>query len=294
MDQPAQWKTAALCAAWLGCAAPASAGQEITWYLYDIAPLVIAEGPHKGTGFMEMALHQQLIPALPDYKHNVVVVPIQRIAMMLKSDPQACNPGLIRNAEREQFMTFSAPTLAALPAGMFVRRGDAARVAPYVNSKGKIVLDKLLADGKVHLGIDSARSYGGPVDAVLKPYRDKPQLFTLSTPEASRNLTQMVIAKRIDGMLGQPFEVPYYLGGRAVDDLKALAFYALDEQADVVVNHVACANSEQGQAVIRKLNAALARPGMRDALATHYTAWLDDDARKLADAVRRHISAVKP
>jgi len=294
MDQPARWKQAILCAGWLCCAPSAMAAQEITWYLYDLAPLVITDGPHKGTGFMELALHQQLIPALPDYKHKVVVAPIQRIALMLKSDPQACNPGLIRNAEREQFMAFSAPTLAALPAGMFIRRGDAARVAPYVNAKGKIVLDKLLADNKLNLGIDSARSYGGPVDAVLKPYRDKPQLFSLTIPDASRNLTQMVIAKRIDGMLGQPFEVPYYLGGRTVDDVKALAFYALEEQADVVLNHVACANSEQGQAVIRKLNAVLAKPGMREALAAHYATWLDDDARRLADAMRRHTFAVKP
>lgn len=297
MDLPARWKQAALCAGWLGCAttaAPALASQEITWYLYDIPPLVIADGPHKGAGFMEQALHQQLIPALPEYRHKVVVVPIQRIAMMLKSDPQACNPGLIRNPEREQFMTFSQPTLAALPPGMFVRRGDTARIAPYVNAKGKVVLDKLLGDGKVSIGIDSARSYGAPVDAVLKPYREKPQLFTLSTPEASRSLTQMVIANRIDGMLGQPFEVPYYLGGRTVDDVKALAFYALEEQADVVVNHVACANSEQGQAVIRKLNAVLAKPGTREALAAHYAAWLDDDARKLADAMRRHTFAARP
>ena len=292
MDKPARWKGAALCAGGIGCAAPALAAQEITWYLYDLAPLVITDGPHKGAGFIEQALHQQLIPALPDYKHKIVVVPIQRVAMMLKSDPQACNPGLIRNAEREQYMAFSTPTLAALPPGMFVRRGDTARVAPYVNAQGKIVLDTLLADGKLNIGIDAARSYGSPVDAVLKPYRDK--LFTLSIPDASRNLTQMVIARRIDGMLGQPFEVPYYLGGHTVDDVKVLAFYALEEQADVVVNHVACANSEQGQAVIRKLNAALAKPGMREALAAHYATWLDEDARKLADAMRRHTFAAKP
>jgi uncharacterized protein (TIGR02285 family) len=294
MDKPARWKKAAVCACLMACATAATAAQEITWYLYDLAPLVIADGPHKGAGFMELALQQQLIPALPDYKHKVVVVPIQRIAMMLKSDPQACNPGLIRNAEREQFMVFSAPTLAALPPGMFVRRGDTARFAPYVNAKGKIVLDKLLADGKLNVGIDSARSYGGPVDAVLKPYREKPQLFALSIPDASRNLAQMVIARRIDGMLGQPFEVPYYLGGRSVDDVKALAFYALDEQADMVLNHVACANSEQGQAVIRKLNPILAKPGVRDAQAAHYATWLDDDARKLADALRRHAFTTKP
>ncbi len=294
MDKPARWKAAALCAGWLGAAAPAPAAQEITWYLYDLAPLVIADGPHKGAGFMELALQRQLIPALPDYRHKIVVVPIQRIALMLKSDPQACNPGMIRNAEREQFMVFSLPTLAAVPPGIFVRRSDIARFAPYVNSHGKIVLDKLLADGKLNIGIDSARSYGAPVDAVLKPHREKPQLFALSIPDASRNLAQMVLAKRIDGMLGQSFEVPYYLGGRTVADVKALAFYALEEQADMVVNHVACANSEQGQAVIRQINAALAKPGMRAALAAHYAAWLDDDARKLADALQRQAFATKP
>lgn len=187
-------------------AAPPSA-QEITWYLYDLAPLVIAEGAHKGTGFME--------------------------------------------------------------------------------------LDKLLSDSKINLGIDTARSYGGPVDEVLKPYRGKPQLFGLSIPDASRNLVQMVIAKRIDAMLGQPFEVPYYLGGRHVDDLKALALYPLAEQAESAINHVACANSEFGQGVIRKLNQAIAQPAFRDALAAHYANWLDDDARKLADALRRSAFAAK-
>lgn len=294
MDKPARWTQAAACAGLLACTGAAAATPEITWYLYDLAPLVITDGPHKGTGFMELALQQQLIPALPEYRHKVVVVPIQRIAMMLKSDPQACSPGLIRNPEREQYMAFSAPTLAAVPPGIFVRRGETARFAPYVNAKGKIVLDKLLADGKLNVGIDSARSYGGPIDAVLKPYRDKPQLFSLSIPDASRNLAQMVVAKRIDGTLGQPFEVAYYLGGRTVDDVKALAFYPLEEQADMVVNHVACANSEQGQAVIRKVNSILARPGVRDALAAHYAAWLDDDARKLADGLRRQMFSAKP
>ena len=155
-------------------------------------------------------------------------------------------------------------------------------------------LSILFLPRKLNIGIDSARSYGAPVDAVLKPHREKPQLFALSIPDASRNLTQMVLAKRIDGMLGQSFEVPYYLGGRTVADVKALAFYALEEQADMVVNHVACANSEQGQAVIRKLNAALAKPGMREALAAHHAAWLDDDARKLADALQRQAFAAKP
>jgi uncharacterized protein (TIGR02285 family) len=293
-NKAAALQAAALLSGALACSLPAAAAApEITWYLYDLAPLVITDGPHKGTGFMELALHQQLIPALPEYRHKIVVVPIQRIAIMLKTDPQACNPGLIRNAEREQYMAFSIPTLAALPAGMFVRRNDAARIAPYMNAKGKIVLDKILADGKISIGIDVARSYGSTVDAILKPYKDKPQIFGLSTPDASRNLTQMVLAKRIDATLGQPFEVPYYLGGRTVEDLKTLAFYPLEEQADAAVNQVACANSEQGQAVIRKLNAALAKPGVREALAAHYATWLDDDARRLADTVRRHLFAAK-
>lgn len=271
-----------------------AAPPEITWYLYDLAPMVITDGPRKGEGFIEMGLRQQLLPALPEYQHKIVVVPIQRIALMLKTDRAACNPGLIRNPEREQFMVFSAPTLAAIPAGAFIRRGETARVAPYVNAKGKLVLDKLLADGQVRLGIDAARSYGGPVDAVIKPYKDQPRLFGLSTPEASRGLVQMLLAKRIDAMLGQPFEVPYYLGARNLDDIKALRFYPLAEQADAAVNHVACSNSAQGQAVVQKVNAVLARPGVREAMAAHYLDWLDEDARKLADQLRRGMAGAKP
>lgn len=275
-------------------AGAAAAQPEITWYLYDLAPLVITDGPRKGEGFIEMGLRHQLLPALPEYQHKIVVVPIQRIALMLKTDRGACSPGLIRNPEREQFMAFSAPTLAAIPSGAFIRRGETARVAPYVNAKGKLVLDKLLADGQISVGIDTARSYGGPVDTVIKPYKDQPKLFGLSTPDASRNLVQMLLAKRIDAMLGQPFEVPYYLGLRNVDDIKALRFYPLAEQADAAVNHVACSNSAQGLAVVEKVNAVLARPGVREAMAAHYLDWLDEDARKLADQLRRAVTGAKP
>ncbi|MES2258843.1 MAG: TIGR02285 family protein [Pseudomonadota bacterium] len=284
---PALTVRALLCAGCCHAAAAAAPLPEITWYLYDLAPLVIADGPRKGEGFIEQGLHQQLIPALPEYRHKVVVVPIQRVALMLKTDPNACNPGLIKNPERAQFMAFSQPTLAALPSGAFVRRDDIARMAPYLNADGKLVLGKLLGDGQVSVGIDAARSYGGPVDAVLAPYKDRPGVFGLSTPDASRNLVQMVIGKRIDVMLGQPFEVPYYLGRKNVDDIKALHFYRLAEQAESVLNHIACANSEFGQAVIHRVNGVLARPAVRDALAAYYAAWLDDDARKLAVALRR-------
>lgn len=282
----------ALAAAWQ--AGAAAAQPEITWYLYDLPPLVITDGPRKGEGFIEMGLRHQLLPALPEYQHKIVVVPIQRIALMLKTDRAACSPGLIRNPEREQFMAFSGPTLAAIPAGAFIRRGEAARVAPYVNAKGKLVLDKLLADGQISVGIDTARSYGGPVDTVIRPHKDQPRLFGLSTPEASRSLVQMLLAKRIDAMLGQPFEVPYYLGVRNVGDIQALRFYPLAEQADAAVNHVACSNSAQGLAVVEKVNAVLARPGVREAMAAHYLDWLDEDARKLADQLRRAVAGARP
>lgn len=280
-------RSTAFAALLLASAGACAALPEITWYLYDLAPLVIADGPRKGQGFIEMGLRQQLVPALPDYQHRFVVVPIQRIALMLKTDPAACSPGMLKNTEREQYMAFSAPTVAAIPSGVFIRRGDAGRVAPYLNGKGKLTLDKLLADGLLTVGIDAARSYGGPVDKVIKPYQGRPTLFRLSIPDASRNLVQMLLAKRVDAMLGQPFEVPYYLGARDVDDIKALTFYPLAEQANAALNHVACANSPQGQAVVRKVNRILARPGVRHAMAGHYYAWLDQDARKLAESVRR-------
>lgn len=276
----------------LACIAVVHAEPEITWYLYDLPPFVIAEGPRKGEGFVELTLRNQLIPGLPDYKHKVVVAPLQRLSLMLKTDPTACNPALLKNPEREQFMSFSVPFLAAIPSGMFARRADSARLAPYLEASGKLSLAKLLQDGHLTIGIDSARSYSAPADAVLKPYKGKPNVFGLSTPEASKSLVQMVLAGRIDAVLAQPFEVPYYFGGKSSQAGKGLKFYRLAEQADYALNHAACAKGEFGQGVIRKINALWAKPGVRDAIQGYYASWLDEDMRPVARRLQN--DAFKP
>jgi uncharacterized protein (TIGR02285 family) len=257
-----------------------AAEPEINWYLYDLPPFVINEGPQKGTGFVDQILRKQLIPALAGYRHRIIVVPLQRLSLMLKTDPAACNPALLKNPEREQFMTFSSPYMAVIPGGAFVRRADGVRLAPYVDASGKLALSRILEDGKATVGIDSARSYGAAIDGVIKPYKEKGNIFGLSTPDATKSLLQMVAGGRIYLALAQPFEQPYYFGHKAGE--QALRFYPLAEQADYVLNHTVCAKGEFGQEVIRKVNALWAQPKARAAVTGYYAGWLDEEARPLA------------
>lgn len=286
-----RWAARAAAVAGLASAATASATPEITWYLYDLPPFVILDGPRKGEGFVERTLRNQLIPGLPGYQHKIMVVPLQRLSQMLKTDPNACNPALLKNPEREQFMTFSTPYLAVIPGGAFIRRSDAARLTHYVGSSGKLNLSKLLEDGRLTVGIDSARSYGATVDGVLKPFKGRSNVFGLSTPEASKSLVQMVAGGRIDLVLAQPFEVPYYFSGKDNAQSKGLQFYRLAEQTDYVLNHAACAKGEFGRNVIRQIDALWARPGVRAAVFGLYSTWLDDDARQLAQRLQNEAFA---
>jgi len=137
------------------------------------------------------------------------------------------------------------------------------------------------------VGVRSGRSYGAAADALLKTYDGKPNLFRLTTPDASKSLFQMVAAERLDVVLGYPFEGAYHLAQDNPAANKGLKFYLLSEQTDYVLVHVVCAKSPLGQEVIRKVDAVLHQPGMRESILGHYETWLDDELRPLARRLQK-------
>ncbi len=265
-----------------------AAEPEITWYATDFPPLYIVNGPQRGQGYYDLVLKRHLIPALTDYKHRYVDdLPIQRVQMLLDTDAASCQVGLFNSPERQRKWAVSEPFLAPIPPGAFLRRRDAPRLAGLLDADGKLSLSKVLESGKMTVGVRSGRSYGAGADAVLKAFDGKPNVFRLTTPDAAKSLFQMVAAERVDVVLGYPYEAAYHLAQDDPSANKALKFYLLSEQAEFVLVHVVCAKSPLGQDVIRKVDAALTQGGMREAILSHYEAWLDDDLRPLARRLQK-------
>ncbi len=277
----------------VGAAAQASR-PEVTWYVFNVAPMYILDGPNQGQGLLDQALRSHIIPALGGYTHKVVEAPFARLELMLKSEPGACVMGLLKRPDREEYMQFSQPFLAQFPPGVLVGGAAISRVEGYLERNGRLSLVRLLAESDLTVGVAGTRSYGAVIDGLLKPYQGKKNLFVSTASNTSSSLLQMALLGRVDLVPGYPYEARFQGISTAGRGQGGLRFYPLAEQPDFVMGHAACARSPQGAAVIHQVDALLARPGVRDAMAGYYARWLDEDSRRAERELRRHAFAMPP
>lgn len=278
--------TRALLPALLLMALPVRADEGvIDWQLYNQPPLSILDGPNRGQGVLNLGLNKLLLPQLKQYRHQFSEVPLKRLILALKSQPNACAFGLLKNPEREAFMQFSLPMLPQLPPGVIVRRGEMDALQPFMTRDGALRLKDWLASGSGRLGVTDGRSYGAAVDELLAPQRGTARVPVVAADAPVRNLLQMVMLGRLEMAVSLPYE-PRYLELAEGLDAKALRYLPLAEQPRQLVGYAACAKGPFGEGVIRQLNAVLARPDVQAALIGYYERWLDDDSRQLARAAR--------
>lgn len=277
-----------LAASCAGAAAP-----EIIWHVFNLPPLYIVDNPRKGEGIVDQALQRQLLPALTGYRHQVVEVPLPRLELSIKLEDNACALGLLKNPEREKIMNFSMPFLMQIPPGVLVRRADGERLVPYLERGGKLSLAKLLADGRMIVGVGSARSYGATIDQLLAPYKGKQNLFTSFSSSPAKSLMQMEVIGRVDVVPAFPYEAAY-LGIDTGEGAQALRFYPLAEQPDFILGHAVCSKGKFGAEAIRAIDAVLRKRAVQDAIAGYYESWLDEESRALAQRLRKQAAAALP
>ncbi len=257
-----------------------AAAASVVWYVFNLPPFYITEGPRKGEGFFDLGLHRQLLPGLAQHQHKVEVLPLARIDLQMTLQPNACVLGMIKSPERERSMAFSQPFMTFLPPGVLVRAADLKQLARYIAADGKLSLTQVLAEQRLSVGVSSGRSYGKVIDALLAPHRGSNKLFVNSTSAPASSLLQMQMLGRVDMVPGYPHELRHL----ANDDramLDGLRFLRLQEQPDVVYGHVACAKGAQGEAMLRDAHEVLSRPRVHEAMVAYYGAWLDEPSRAI-------------
>ncbi|PXX37781.1 TIGR02285 family protein [Undibacterium pigrum] len=276
---------AGLLASGMSQAAGETAG-EINWYVYPLPPLYIPDGPNKAEGILDLALQRHVIPALPAYQHKLIHVPLKRLELMLRDEPNACALGLFKNAEREKTMVFSTPFFAQIPPGAMIPRAQIAQLRPYLGAADKLSLSRLLEDETLTVGVQSGRSYGAAIDELLQMYKEKGKknIFLNSAPNAAKSLFQMNALGRVNLILGYPYEASF-LNGRDSADFVDLKFYPLQEQPPFLLGYVACSKSPFGELAIEQINAVLARRDLLESIASYYEGWLPEDAHPLARQV---------
>ena len=278
--------TRAFLLALLFAALPAHADDGvIDWQLYNQPPLSMLDGPNRGQGVLNLGLNKLLLPKLTQYGHQMTEVPIKRLVLALKTQPNACAFGLLKNPEREAFMQFSLPILPQLPPGVVVRRHEYETLQPFLNRDGALQLKNWLASGSGRLGVTDGRSYGAAVDELLTPLRGTARVPVVAADAPVRNLLQMVVLGRLEMAVALPYEARYLQEAEGMDT-RALRFVPLAEQPRQLVGYAACAKGPFGAGVIRRINEVLAQPDVQATLISYYERWLDEESRQLARAAR--------
>lgn len=245
--------------------AACAAEPEVQWLRYELPPLYITEGPLQDRGVLDQAL-ARLLPRLTGYQHRIVTVPPKRMEVSLRSLPNACAFGMLKNAERESFLTFSAPFPIQVAPGLLVRRADLTQLAPLRDAKGRLSLQGWLNNPALKLGLAEGRAYGAVVDDFVAALPTR-RVERVSSQNPALNLLRMLELGRVDGVLMLPFE-PAALAaahGLKLDELRLLP---LVEQATARQGHVACARSELGADIVRRANAVLAEPAWQQGLSS--------------------------
>lgn len=245
-------------------AAPAAA-PEVQWLLYELPPLYITQGPAEGQGVLDKLLREVMLPGLPGWRHRIVAVPPKRLEASLKTTPNSCVLGMLKNAERETYLHFSQPFPIRATPGLLVRRADLARWRHLLDDQGRLALTGWLQQPDVRLGQAEGRAYGAALDALVaaqhEEHEERVERVTSQNP--ARNLMQMLGRGRIDGMLALPTELKASATelGMKLDELQ---WVPLQEQEAARQGHVACARSVLGADVVRQANRVLAVPPFKD------------------------------
>lgn len=259
----------------LTAANTAQAKPTLVWLLRDLPPLTIFEGPKKGQGVIDQ-LMPQLIAGMPQYEHRLMRVNRARGLQMLHENPFACDPALLWNKERAQWVAYSIPAIRAVSNGLVVRQQDRAVLEPYVVN-GEVNLSALLAATDRKVGVVAERSYGELIDTVLLQAPGG-ALTAHYGNDALSNLLSMQRLGRLQVVLGYWPEIRYQAKQAQINE-DELEFYPIQGNGKYLSGYVACSDTTQGRQAITEINHLL-RTLPHNHLNELYAAWLDPDRRE--------------
>ncbi|BAV73147.1 TIGR02285 family protein [Pseudomonas chlororaphis] len=247
----------------------------LIWVLRDLPPTTIFEGPQKGRGVIDQAL-PVLMASLPEYDHQIVHVNRARGMQMLREQPFVCDPALMFNLQRAQWIAFSITSFRVFSNGLAVRRKDRDGLQPFIHD-GQIDLRALLASAPHNVGVVAERSYGEQIDSLLAQ-APPGALMAHYGNSAIGNLLQMQRHGRLKALIGYQPEIRFQAQQQGIDP-NELEFYPIQGMPKYQSVNVGCSNTAQGRQAVERINRALLelRP---NTLLELYAQWLEPSLRE--------------
>lgn len=190
---------------------PTSEGKEaVTWIIDPIAPaFYMKDGEIAGYG---AAAIDWFIRRIAHHKVNIVALPRGRAfeemrATNFSTGRTVCIAGTLKTPDRAKTFFFSKTVISQFPISIITRADRKADFAPFLNDEGAVDLKALIAHAGLFSLLESDRSYGPRVDAVLS---DSKAENKLQQTRLSVNMIKMLELRRLDWFLAYPIEAEFH------------------------------------------------------------------------------------
>lgn len=256
----------------------AFAGDGIHWVDVQIPPYhhIETEDPESSPEGLEAQkgitdrLLELLTEALPQYSHDISVVPTPRLLHALEDGPNVCNPSMKITPERQEYIVFSRyPSIIAPSNGITIRADERARFG-----EPPVSLEALMNKPELILGIEFGRAYGPGIDEVLARHSTSGSVYERYSSPAYSGLIQMLRRERVDYVLGFPMEFSYVGETQQLND--DIAFLPLEEPRDYAFSYIGCSRTDTGRELIASIDEALAEIRGTDAYREAIERWLPE------------------
>ncbi|MDT8991797.1 TIGR02285 family protein [Curvibacter sp. APW13] len=268
-----QFRTGLLsAAAWvLGCSAAFTVNAEsVTWISTELAPMTMPVGDRAGEGYIDQ-IYKFLVETLPQHSLKEEVVPPPRVMFMAQRGGGICTSLLFQTPEREAYLRFTPPYGYLYPIGVVTRGSDQAQFAPYISKAGYFMLDKALQDQRLGLGIAGGRSYGGKIDALVKPQVEAgaKNIQQIYQDESTKVLLAMLERQRFDYMFAFPSEIEYFTG-----PTNNLRFFPIEGNSDLLPGRFSCTKSPETDKIFADLTRLVQTRKVQPTFMAAYERWL--------------------
>ncbi len=247
----------------------------ILWLHPEQPPFIIKKGYGAGMGIMDRT-ENFLAQHLKDCTHTYESANYERIIRMMKYKDNACGIPLYRTPEREQFVEFSIPYRVVIPNAVITLAASRKKMAPYINDKGYIDLERMIAAGH-RIGVAQGRVYRGIIDETLTKYKDDPRIIVQPNAENMvDSMVKMMLQGKIDALIAYAYEGQY--AGR-MTNLKVVSI-PVAGMDDYGLSMMGCAKTDQGREIIRRVNEIILKYRTSPEFMSFVEQWLDPSARE--------------
>jgi uncharacterized protein (TIGR02285 family) len=249
-------------------AAPARAGETITWLMSDFPPVGSPVNGQPGDGMADQVV-KYLVGRWPQASQRFVYANPNRVWSMLAQGEHACFANALRTPEREKLVYFRNAYL--LPPPQLIVRPEVLYALP-VNARGEADLAAALRKPHLRGLMVEKRSYGPAIDALLANPAATPGLKRLAPGNYGRNILTMLAMNRADYTIELDFVMTHAVAQQP--DLAGLKVLPLAGGPGLMVGGIAFPRNSWGRATIAQIDRLLASPQGAAVLSQAQMRWI--------------------